>query len=153
MHNAADPLAIVSAKPSTMKPGEVRVERDSRGAIVRLIQGPGGSRADNPLNDPLNDLESGENAVEVTDIGSGQTPLPGGVVRELEEMAQRTTGPASRKQSKAEEAWIEGLVNKYGDDYRSMFWDRKLNPMQQSEGDIRRRISKWRERRKRVEEV
>ncbi|KAL8783042.1 MAG: hypothetical protein Q9213_004939, partial [Squamulea squamosa] len=55
-----------------------------------------------------------------------------------------------RKQSQREEEWVERLVEKYGDDVGAMVRDRKLNPMQQSKGDIGRRIRMWREgRRKR----
>lgn len=51
---------------------------------------------------------------------------------------------APRKQSAREEEWIEKMVEKYGDDYGKMVKDRKLNVMQQSEGDIRRRVQRWR---------
>ncbi|KAF8454745.1 ribosome biogenesis protein Nop16, partial [Terfezia claveryi] len=44
-----------------------------------------------------------------------------------------------------EKQWIERLVERYGEDYRKMSWDRKLNPHQQSEGDIRKRVVKWRQ--------
>lgn len=49
-----------------------------------------------------------------------------------------------RQQSQREEAWIAALVDKYGDDIPAMVKDRKLNPMQQTAGDIGRRIKKWR---------
>jgi nucleolar protein 16 len=65
------------------------------------------------------------------------------VVRQLEEQAKRGVAKALRTQSAREQEWIERLVSKYGDDYRKMFWDRKLNPMQQSEGDIRKRVLRW----------
>jgi nucleolar protein 16 len=69
------------------------------------------------------------------------------VVRQLEEQAKRGVAKAPRTQSVGEQEWVERLVAKYGDDYRKMFWDRKLNPMQQSEGDIRKRVLKWKSRR------
>ncbi|KAL9007454.1 MAG: hypothetical protein Q9180_009651, partial [Flavoplaca navasiana] len=54
-----------------------------------------------------------------------------------------------RKQSRREEEWVESLVEKYGDDVGKMVRDRKLNPMQQSHGDIARRVRIWMETRKR----
>jgi nucleolar protein 16 len=67
------------------------------------------------------------------------------VVKQLEEFAQRHLEvKRERKQSERESEWCEALYRKYGDDYDKMKWDRKLNPMQQSAGDLRRRIMKWR---------
>jgi nucleolar protein 16 len=36
------------------------------------------------------------------------------------------------------------LVAKHGDNLRAMARDKKLNPMQQTEADLGRRIKKWR---------
>ncbi len=66
------------------------------------------------------------------------------VVRELAAQAARGMRRAPRKQSVREEEWVEELVGKYGDDYGRMFRDRRLNVMQQSEGDLRRRVQRWR---------
>ena len=49
-----------------------------------------------------------------------------------------------RQQSRREQEWIEALVGKWGEDFRGMVRDRKLNPWQQSEGDLRRRVGRWR---------
>jgi len=64
------------------------------------------------------------------------------VVAQLEERA-RGEVKTVRTQSERERGWIEGLVVKYGRDYKKMARDRRLNPFQQTEGDIRRRIVKW----------
>ena len=66
------------------------------------------------------------------------------VVKELMEQA-RMGARAERYQSAREKEWIERLVEKYGDDYRRMVWDKKLNPFQQTEGDIKKRVLKWKE--------
>ncbi len=53
------PLAIASAAASSAL-GEVRVERDAAGRIVRLVQ----PAVDNPLNDPLHHLDSDDDGQE-----------------------------------------------------------------------------------------
>jgi nucleolar protein 16 len=65
------------------------------------------------------------------------------VIRELEEAAMNGAKKAPRGQSQREQEWVERLVNKYGEDYAKMARDRKLNPMQQTAADIRKRVVKW----------
>ncbi|KAI9826433.1 MAG: Nucleolar protein 16 [Phylliscum demangeonii] len=158
-----DPLAIVCAAPrtTTVMAGEARIERDATGRIVRVVE-MGRSRTEtktkrtreNPLRDPLNDLEEDDEeeekeedeGVEEDEGGDDDIDRPF-VVRQLEEIARRPQAPpAPRTTSAAEEAWVEALVRRHGDDYGRMFWDPNLNPMQQSEGDIRRRVLRWKQR-------
>jgi nucleolar protein 16 len=65
------------------------------------------------------------------------------VIRELEEAAMNGARKAPRGQSQREQEWVERLVSKYGDDYAKMARDRKLNPMQQTAADIKKRVVKW----------
>ncbi len=98
---------------------------------------------ENPLNDALNELSDSEPDVIVAYVSSH---APTGIVRELEEEASLEAKKKPRQQSQREEEWIENLVATYGEDYRSMVRDRRLNPMQQSEGDLRRRVRRWKGR-------
>ena len=130
--------------------GETRVERDPEtGKILRVIRenddeievaGRKRRRA-NPLNDPLNDLSDNENEIQT------QVAPRTAIVQQLERQADlegvATKAKKPRHQSKREEEWILRLTEKYGDDFVAMARDRKLNPMQQSVGDLRRRINKW----------
>ena len=73
-----------------------------------------------------------------------------GIVAELEAEAQAEEENLAKKkqprqQSQREEEWITALVEKYGNDTDKMAKDRRLNPMQQSEGDIKRRLRRWTE--------
>lgn len=127
----------------------MRIERDPKtGAILRVIE----EEAPNPLNDPLNDLSDTEvpafNALGHIPKSSVRKGANTAVTRQLEQLAESGVRKPPRTQSKREEDWIEALVDKYGEDYGKMFRDRKLNVWQQSEGDIRRRVKKWREKHK-----
>ncbi|KAI9700549.1 MAG: Nucleolar protein 16 [Bogoriella megaspora] len=135
----SDSLIISSTLPSALAPSSARVERDpNTGKILRIVDDET-PRRPNPLNDPLNDVEDMD--LDDTDNEKPTTEL----VQQLKEQASKGGQKAKRKQSAREVEWIEALVEKYGDDYKKMFWDKILNPMQQSEGDIKRRISQWRQ--------
>ncbi|KAK4164264.1 ribosome biogenesis protein Nop16 [Cladorrhinum sp. PSN259] len=148
--NAGDPLAVQSADNGLLKVREVKVERDADGKIVRIV------RDTNPLNDPLNDLESDSedepkepkqyeewggftNEDRRKNIEDADKPE---VLRALEMEATRQVEKPERHQSEREREWLERLVDKYGDNVVAMARDRKLNPMQQTTGDLARRLRK-----------
>jgi nucleolar protein 16 len=146
--STANKLNIVSQAPEATTTEEVEVERDPEtGKIIRVISDPSQSRL-NPLNDPLNDIVDLDEDDGVEEW-NGFAMVPEGtesenpVIRQLEEAARNGVRKAPRVQSTREEEWIQRLWEKYGDDYAKMFRDRKLNPMQQSEGDLKRRVKKW----------
>lgn len=78
------------------------------------------------------------------DVGADEVEKEGNIVRELERQA-RTGGKKvkERVQSEREREWCEHLASRWGEDYQGMVRDRRLNPMQQTGPDIRRRIEKW----------
>lgn len=137
-------LNIKSQLPTNLLPSEARVERDSRtGKILRVVDQDQFQKL-NPLNDPLNDIDEMESETEDAlepNTTIGKTPL----VHQLERRASRGERKSTRKQSSRETTWVEALVKKYGDDYSKMVWDKELNPMQQSAGDIKRRVQRWRD--------
>lgn len=143
-----------NGRQAKLQPEEVQVERDPEtGKIVRVIHNDQQDqevllfgrkrRRDNPLNDPLDDLP--EPQPGATERPAAETQF----IRQLEaRVAQEEEALKHRKprhQSQREQEWIQRLVEKYGDNIQAMVRDRKLNPFQQSEGDLRRRIRKWRE--------
>ena len=136
-----DGLAMPTArKTGKLELQEVQVERDPEtGQILRVLRPADDQPAYfNPLNDPLNDIMNveAEPAREST-----------GVVAELEkEAAEEEEALARRRprqQSNREEEWLEQLLQKHGENTRAMARDRKLNPMQQTEGDLKRRLKKY----------
>ncbi|KZM24213.1 Nucleolar protein 16 [Ascochyta rabiei] len=146
--STANRLNIVSKQPTqAVEIEEIEVERDPEtGAILRVT----GQKEQkfNPLNDPLNELEDSEGEAEewsgfamVPERRENEAQNP--VISELEEAARNGVRKAPRKQSEREGEWLERLVNKYGEDYGRMARDRKLNPMQQTESDIKKRVKKW----------
>lgn len=138
------------------------------GAIIRVIRAtttpppPPSSSGEmpNPLNDALNGIEvaewdeggcgGGGAGGKEPEVGKGgysgkQREQGGGIVRELEDMARKgAKGKRVRVQSRREVEWVGRLVGKWGGDFGAMVRDRRLNPGQQSEGDLRRRVRMWR---------
>jgi len=143
-------LAISNAIPKTISPTEAKVERDPEtGKIIRVIHAK--ASKPNPLNDPLNSDDSSGDEDEEAEAEpfagfdeDGQSGGKNEIVQQLEDMAARAPEKKPRKQSEREREWIERLVGAHGDDYKRMARDMRLNPMQQTEADIRKRIEKWR---------
>ncbi|KAK2628569.1 hypothetical protein QTJ16_001672 [Diplocarpon rosae] len=141
-------LAISNAIPKQFAPTSARVERDPEtGKILRVIHD--GKKA-NPLNDPLNDIEDAEMADDGEEFGGFDAGSGGekkqattDIVRRLEEQAAMVGEKRDRTQSEREREWIERLVLAHGENFEKMARDRRLNPMQQTPNDLRRRVGKW----------
>jgi nucleolar protein 16 len=142
---AEQQFAVRPGTTHTQKPiDEVQLEEDPETGALK-VRDDGSKRRANPLNDPLNELEDDTEGPlrfsalgHVVNIGNGA-----GITESLEEIATSGIVKRPRQQSEREVEWVARLVEKHGDDYGAMFRDRNLNPMQQSVGDIRRRILKW----------
>ena len=138
--------AMTAPTLETLEPQKIQVERDpATGRILRIIRPASeedekeNRRRANPLNDPLNE-------VEMANAHRSEAIPSSGVVAQLEAEAAeeadrlaRTRKP--RRQSEREQEWIARLVEKHGDNVMAMVRDRRLNPMQQTEGDVRRRLA------------
>lgn len=131
---------------------EARIEREEgTGRILRVVDEMAGKA--NPLNDLLNDLDSesdeadrvDQHATHTSTNHDRQTQHSSDVVRKLEQEAARPVHKYKPKQSENERAFVAELVAKYGEDYSKMARDVKINYMQRSEGDLKRRVKRWRE--------
>lgn len=155
-----DNLHIKGSAKATTKQfsvGEARVERDPEtGKILRVIHDGDGDRDEvevagrkfrgsNPLNDPLNDLSDDEERVEDFKKSSDGSAIVQQLERQAVQEGHAVQNKKPRHVSKREEEWIERLIERHGNDFSAMARDMKLNPMQQSVGDLRRRIRKWEE--------
>jgi nucleolar protein 16 len=125
---------------------EARVERDPEtGKILRIIRD---GQAKNPLNDPLarfdedSEAEGGEDADEWQGIDEEAESQRPAVIRQLEREANAPREKTVRHQSGRETEWLQKLVAAHGDDTAAMARDLRLNPMQQTGSDIRRRLKK-----------
>lgn len=130
-----DPLAVSQAASTRSAIRSVKVERDAEGKIVKVI------RRDNPLNDPLNDLtDSEDDEEEGAQQQQIETKRELKVVDLLEQQASVPTESHKRHQSARERVWLERLLAKHGDDIVAMSRDLKLNPMQQTVGEIKKKL-------------
>lgn len=148
----ASTLGIPSSISTQVTEAKVTLDPES-GAITGVEEDEANGRRENPLGDLLNELDDSDpepidgpalQRVHVTD-SKGAYENETAAVQEIRTFASLGESPATRKLSHREIDWIERLVERYGDDYRRMSGDIRLNPMQQSAGDIRRRVRKYRE--------
>ena len=139
-----DSLAIGGARPSKIKAQEVQVVRDPEtGKILKVVR-PEEDKSANPLNDPLNDILDNADDEEERPRQLAENDIIAQLEAQAAAEEELVSKKRPRQQSQREEEWLAKLVEKHGDNVRAMVRDKKLNPMQQTEGDISRRLKKWR---------
>lgn len=138
---------------------EATVERDADGKIIRILSRTSTTsgaiaRASRhghaPLRDALNDLDTDSEAEEQEQEEEDDEEWGGikedgtetDIVKSLIAEARAPVVKKPRHMSEREAEWLTKLVQRYGDDYEAMARDHKLNPMQQTAADIRRRAGK-----------
>ncbi|KAI5301108.1 Nucleolar protein 16 [Ascosphaera atra] len=131
---------------------EVQVERDLRtGRILQITRTEedeqvevGGKkvRKNNPLNDPLVYVLNTPLCDTATcEKQNSEVVMQLQAQAMFEEASLKHRKP--RHMSNREEEWLELMAKKHGDNINGMVKDKKLNPMQQTQGDIKRRLRKW----------
>lgn len=117
-----------------LEPGEARIIRDDEGNVVKVIYGK------------EKHYDSDESEEEDSDDDEDQ---PEGL-KKLIELSKIPEVKYERHQTEAEQDWIRRLVEKHGDDYEAMKWDTKLNIYQQSAGDIKKRVLRWKKQQEKI---
>ncbi|ODV86968.1 hypothetical protein CANARDRAFT_218850 [[Candida] arabinofermentans NRRL YB-2248] len=109
--------------PENILEGTAKLVRDDEGNVIKVIYG---------TKKPSNSNDSEESEKPKSEV-----------IKQLEAMAANKKVGRERKQSDREVEWLKSLYEKYGDDYEKMKWDKKLNPMQHSPGELKKRFIKW----------
>ena len=157
-----DPLAIASIptrQKGMLKPDIAQVERDpATGAILRLVHSQdahsesssseGGEtsaahrirHSRRALNDPLDHYPSAKHSQGTAPIDATHNVVSALDAEASNEAMTISKRRRPRQQSAQEEEWLARLIKKHGNNVAAMAKDRRLNPMQQSEGDIKRRV-------------
>lgn len=135
-------MVVNERKIPKLSAGEAFIVRDDKGEVVEVIYGKD------------HQADSDEEEEEWTGFEDKPEQHEGEQEEETETikiLQQRAERAASNPhiQSEREMSWIEQLINKHGDDIDGMFWDKELNIYQQSRGDLKRRIKKWKQGNKR----
>ncbi|KAI8364693.1 ribosome biogenesis protein Nop16 [Radiomyces spectabilis] len=110
----------------TLKPGEGLIQRDDEGNIVRIIVGEAEKTHDEILDEEVPPVEAKTDVVRALEAQAAN-----GVVQE-------------RRQTHFEQDWVAKLIEKHGEDYEAMFWDKELNVYQQSVGQLKRKCQAYR---------
>jgi nucleolar protein 16 len=107
----------------SLGPGEGLIQRDDEGNVVRIIVGEAKTHD------------------EILDAEVAPVEAKTDVVRALE--AQAANAHVNIKfQSEYELDWIQKLINKHGDNYKAMFWDKELNVYQQTASQLKKKCEK-----------
>lgn len=113
---------------------EGRIERDADGNVIRVVYGK------------KEDVSALDDDYEVKlDVAEEDQPE---ALKRLIELSKIPEPKIGREQSEGEQDWVRRLVEKHGDDYEAMKWDKKLNIYQQSVGDLKKRVLKWKKSQK-----
>jgi nucleolar protein 16 len=108
-----------------LKKGEALIQRDDKGNVTGIIYG-----------NPQEESESLLTQQDKEDEKERQKVIAALEQRALE---QKET---VRVASDGERAWLAKIQAKYGENYEKAARDRRINPMQQTAADIRKRVAK-----------
>ncbi|ORY76376.1 ribosome biogenesis protein Nop16 [Protomyces lactucae-debilis] len=108
-----------------LKKGEALIQRDAQGNVTGIVYG-----------DPQEEAVIHMTAQEREDEHERQK-----VIAALEQRAHEQKEQV-RVSSDGERAWLAKIQQKYGDDYEKAARDRRVNPMQQTAVEIRKRAAR-----------
>lgn len=109
--------------------GEARIVKDESGNIIKVVYG---TMKPFDIDMSIEQLKQKNNMQPKTEV-----------IKLLEEEANKPVIIKERHLSAREDEWIGKLVSKYGDNYKGMVRDKKLNVYQQTEATLRNKVLKW----------
>ena len=125
-----------------------RIVRDEDGNVIDIIEGGEVDEAkeSTPWGKSMRGWEDDDNEQDTITSSSSaaaskrKPAAKSDVVEKLESMPD--PGPLPRHVSQLEAHWLLSIVRKHGDDVDAMFMDRKLNELQKTKGEIRKRLQR-----------
>ncbi|RUS30305.1 ribosome biogenesis protein Nop16-domain-containing protein [Jimgerdemannia flammicorona] len=117
----ADMEADMEELEDLLGPNEGIIQRDEQGNVVRVIVG------------------REKTFEEVVEQEIKPVKAKTDVVKALEARAANGC-KLERHQSEFEVSWVQKLIDKHGDDYEAMFWDKKLNVYQQTTAQLKKKV-------------
>lgn len=115
--------------PERILEGEARIVKDDSGNIIKVVYG---TMKPFDIDMSIEQLKQKNSMQPKTEV-----------IKLLEEEANKPVIRKERHLSAREDEWIGKLVAKYGDNYKGMVRDKKLNIYQQTEATLRNKVLKW----------
>ncbi|KAI9656624.1 MAG: Nucleolar protein 16 [Alyxoria varia] len=144
--------------------GDAKDDADGRASKAESRRKTMADKGFKPLDDPLNDFDERKQVLGIKQQHAASGYIPAATGNTVQTPALRKNTPAQSdvpqllaaeaeklrrrpkkkvKLTDREAEWISRLVQKHGGDFKAMFWDRKRNVMQLSEGELRKRVDRW----------
>lgn len=117
--------------PANILEGTAKMRRDEDGNVVEIIYG---TKKIKSKKDAVEEAESSEEE----DNSKAKE-----VIAELEELANLQKKKEFHRLNELEVHRCKKLIEKYGEDYEKMKWDKRLNPFQLSPAQLRKLIEKY----------
>ena len=125
--------------PANILEGTAKFVRDEEGNVVKIVYG---TKKIEAKEEKSVDGEE-EEALDEEEVATKETAVK--VISELEELAAIPKKKEVHKLNELEVYRCQKLIEKYGEDYERMKWDKALNPFQLSPGQLRKLIKKYQE--------
>lgn len=121
--------------PANILEGTAKLVKDENGKVLKIIYGT------KKISQSNSNDNSNEGNAQVRDDEDKNEAKE--VIAELEELANIPKKKEVRKMNEVEIVRYRKLIDKYGEDYEKMKWDKKLNPFQLSPGQLKKQIKKY----------
>lgn len=136
-----DPMNIIE--------GTAKIMKDDNGKVIKIVYGTkkliskqANHNKDSENRDSENEDGDDGDDDDAEDEEDDQSEARQ-VIAELEELSRIPKKKEVHKMNELEQYRYKKLIEKYGQDYERMKWDKKLNPFQLSPGQLRKEIKRY----------